>query len=68
MLQDLEDETRRSSIFNSHDRSVVKYISDHWKGMHRGEVVESADADTLYRDPQHPYTRALLSAIPTGPN
>lgn len=64
LLQDLQDEFGLSYIFISHDLSVVKYISDQVMVMHRGEVVEMADADELYRNPQHPYTRSLLAAIP----
>ena len=66
LLQDLQDEYGMSYIFISHDLSVVKYISDQVMVMHHGSVVEMADADTLYRDPQHPYTRSLLAAIPRG--
>jgi len=66
LLQDLQDEFGMSYIFISHDLSVVKYISDQVMVMHHGSVVEMADADTLYRDPQHPYTRSLLAAIPRG--
>jgi peptide/nickel transport system ATP-binding protein len=64
LLQDLQDEYRMSYIFISHDLSVVKYISDRVMVMHHGSVVEMADADELYRNPQHPYTRQLLAAIP----
>jgi peptide/nickel transport system ATP-binding protein len=64
LLQDLQDEFGLSYIFISHDLSVVKYISDQVMVMHKGEVVEMADSDELYRNPQHPYTRALLAAIP----
>jgi peptide/nickel transport system ATP-binding protein len=64
LLQDLQDEYKMSYIFISHDLSVVKYISDHVMVMHQGSVVEMADADELYRNPQHPYTRTLLAAIP----
>ncbi len=66
LLQDLQDEYGMSYIFISHDLSVVKYISDQVMVMHHGSVVEMADADALYRDPQHPYTRSLLAAIPRG--
>jgi peptide/nickel transport system ATP-binding protein len=45
---------------------VVKYISDRVMVMHHGSVVEMADSDELYRNPQHPYTQALLAAIPRG--
>jgi peptide/nickel transport system ATP-binding protein len=64
LLQDLQDEFGLSYLFISHDLAVVKYISDHVMVMRHGEVVESADADELYRNPQHPYTRSLLAAIP----
>ena len=66
LLQDLQDEYKMSYIFISHDLSVVKYISDRVMVMHHGSVVELADSDELYRNPQHPYTRQLLSAIPRG--
>jgi peptide/nickel transport system ATP-binding protein len=64
LLQDLQDEFGLSYIFISHDLSVVKYIADQVMVMHQGVVVEHADSDELYRNPQHPYTRALLAAIP----
>jgi peptide/nickel transport system ATP-binding protein len=64
LLQDLQDEFGMSYIFISHDLSVVKYISDQVMVMHHGSVVEMADSDQLYRNPQHPYTKALLAAIP----
>ncbi|TWI65489.1 peptide/nickel transport system ATP-binding protein [Pseudoduganella lurida] len=64
LLQDLQDEFGLSYLFISHDLAVVKYISDHVMVMRHGAVVESADADELYRNPQHPYTRTLLAAIP----
>ena len=66
LLQDLQDEFGISYIFISHDLSVVKYMADQVMVMHQGEVVEMADSDELYRHPTHPYTRALLSAIPNG--
>jgi peptide/nickel transport system ATP-binding protein len=66
LLQDLQDEYGMSYIFISHDLSVVKYISDRVMVMHHGSVVEIADSDELYRNPQHPYTRQLLAAIPRG--
>ena len=64
LLQDLQDEYGMSYIFISHDLSVVKYIADQVMVMHQGSVVELANSDELYRNPQHPYTRALLGAIP----
>ncbi len=66
LLQDLQDEFGLSYIFISHDLSVVKYISDQVMVMRNGAVVEVADADVLYRNPQHPYTQSLLAAIPRG--
>ncbi|MFL6657692.1 MAG: ABC transporter ATP-binding protein [Massilia sp.] len=66
LLQDLQDEYGMSYIFISHDLSVVKYMADQVMVMQQGSVVELADSDTLYRDPQHPYTRSLLAAIPHG--
>jgi len=66
LLQDLQDEYGMSYIFISHDLSVVKYIADQVMVMHHGSVVEMADSDELYRNPQHAYTRALLAAIPRG--
>ena len=66
LLQDLQDEFGISYIFISHDLSVVKYMADQVMVMHQGEVVEMADSDALYRNPQHAYTKALLGAIPKG--
>ncbi len=66
LLQDLQDEYRMSYIFISHDLSVVRYIADCVMVMHQGSVVEMADSDVLYRNPQHDYTKALLAAIPRG--
>jgi peptide/nickel transport system ATP-binding protein len=66
LLQDLQDEFGLSYIFISHDLSVVKYMADQVMVMHQGSVVELADSDELYRNPQHPYTRSLLGAIPGG--
>jgi len=66
LLQDLQDELGMSYIFISHDLSVVKYMADQVMVMHQGSVVEMADSDELYRNPQHAYTRTLLGAIPRG--
>ncbi len=66
LLQDLQDEFGLSYLFISHDLAVVKYIADQVMVMHQGKVVEMADADELYRNPTHPYTKALLAAIPKG--
>jgi len=64
LLQELQEEFGLSYLFISHDLSVVKYISDEVLVMHHGEMVEYGNADELYRNPQHAYTRKLLSAIP----
>ena len=66
LLQDLQDEFGMSYIFISHDLAVVKYMADQVMVMHDGEIVEMADSDAIYRAPQHPYTRQLLSAIPAA--
>jgi peptide/nickel transport system ATP-binding protein len=64
LLQELQEEYELSYLFISHDLSVVKYISDEVLVMHHGEMVEYGNSDELYRNPQHAYTRKLLSAIP----
>ncbi len=64
LLQDLQDEFGLSYLFISHDLSVVRYMADQVMVMKNGEMVEIADADEIYRNPQHPYTRELLAAIP----
>lgn len=66
LLQDLQDEFGISYLFISHDLSVVKYMADQVMVMQHGEVVEMADSDEIYLHPKHPYTRALLEAIPKG--
>jgi peptide/nickel transport system ATP-binding protein len=55
-----------SYIFISHDLAVVKYISDQVMVMNDGEIVEMANSDDIYLNPQHPYTQKLLSSIPKG--
>ncbi|MBS1186796.1 MAG: transporter ATP-binding protein [Burkholderiaceae bacterium] len=64
LLQDLQDDFGLSYIFISHDLSVVRYMADRVMVMRDGAVVEMADSDDLYRNPQHPYTQTLLAAIP----
>ncbi len=60
LLRDLQDEFGISYIFISHDLSVVKYMADDVMVMYQGKVVEYADAETIYTNPQHPYARMLL--------
>ena len=64
LLQDLQDEFGLSYLFISHDLSVVKYMADEVMVMQHGQVVETGQSDTLYRHPVHPYTQALLAAVP----
>jgi peptide/nickel transport system ATP-binding protein len=66
LLQDLQDELGLTYIFISHDLSVVKYISDEICVMNKGQIVEYATSDEIYKNPKDPYTQRLLSAIPKG--
>jgi peptide/nickel transport system ATP-binding protein len=66
LLQDLQDEHHMSYIFISHDLAVVKYMADQVMVMNEGQIVEIANSDDIYRSPQHPYTKKLLSSIPQG--
>ena len=64
MLEDFQDEMNFSYLFIAHDLSMVKHISDRIGVMYLGKLVETGESDELYEHPLHPYTQALLSAIP----
>lgn len=64
LLADLKDQFGLTLIFISHNLSVVRHVSDRILVLYLGRIVELADGDDLYEDPKHPYTRALLTAVP----
>ena len=64
LLLDLQQEMGLSYLFIAHDLAVVKHISDRIAIMYLGQIMETGGADEIYEDPRHPYTRALIAAIP----
>ena len=64
LLKRLQKEIGLTYLFIAHDLSMVKYISDRIAVMYRGRIVEMGSAECVYNNPQHPYTKSLLSAIP----
>jgi len=65
LLADLVDEHGLTLVFVSHDLSVVRHVCETVAVMHHGEIVESGAVDDIWIEPRHPYTRALLAAVPT---
>ena len=66
LMNDLKRDRNLTYIFISHDMSVIEYISDRIVVMYLGKIMEISDAEELYKNPVHPYTQALLSAIPVA--
>jgi oligopeptide transport system ATP-binding protein len=64
LMKDIQEELGTTYLFIAHDLSMVKYISDRIGVMHLGHIVETGTTDEIFQNPIHPYTKALLSAIP----
>ena len=67
LLRQLRDDYQLTMIFISHDLGVVRYIADRIAVMYRGKIVEYGEAESVFHNPQHDYTKRLLSAIPKLP-
>ena len=68
LLQDLQRDFNLTYVFISHDLSVIRQVADRIAVMYLGRVVEIGDSESLYEHPRHPYTAALLSAVPRADN
>jgi len=64
LLRNLKDEFKLTYVFISHDLSVIRQIADRIAVMYLGHIVEIGDSESIYESPKHPYTAALLSAVP----
>lgn len=66
LLQELQQQHNLSYLFIAHDLAVIEHVSDRIAVMYLGNIVELTDAETLYKNPRHPYTEALLNAVPVA--
>ena len=64
LLKDLREELNLTLLFSAHNMSVVEHLCDRVAVMYLGKIVEVAESEELFKNPQHPYTQALMSAIP----
>ena len=65
LMKDIQQETGTAYLFIAHDLSMVKYISDRIGVLHLGHLLETGTTEEIFSNPVHPYTRSLLSAIPS---